>query len=60
MSAENSGPSNSATARSYFSRPQPQKSNSTELVDCEIEAHSIQPYLDISPSSRARAIKAAE
>ena len=50
-----SGPSNSATARSYFSIPHDQKSKSIGLAAAWIEAHSVQPYFAISPSSRARA-----
>ena len=53
----NSGPSNSSTARSYFSIPHDQKSKSIELTECWIEPHSVQPYLDISPQSRARATR---
>ena len=40
---------------SYFSMPQDQKSKSIGLTSAWIEAHSVQPYLAISPSSRARA-----
>ena len=42
-------------ARSYFSMPHDQKSKSIGLTASWIEAHSVQPYFDISPSSRARA-----
>ena len=51
----NAGPSNSSTARSYFSMPHAQKSKSIGLTASWIEAHNVQPKFDISPSSRARA-----
>ena len=60
MRCANSGPSNSATARSYFSRPHDQKSKSTALVASWIEAQSIQPYFAISANNRARATSAGE
>src|SRR6478609_1953713 len=50
-----SAPSNSSTARSYFSRPHSQKSKSMSETPSWMEAHNVQPYLDISPHSRARA-----
>ena len=55
MRRSRSGPRNVATARSYFSMPQGQKSKSMSLVASWIEAHSVQPYCDIRPWSRARA-----
>ena len=49
------GPSNSATARSYFSIAQLQKSKSSSETPSWIEPQSVQPYFDIRPQSRARA-----
>ena len=54
-SVAKSGPSNSATARSYFSMPHSQKSKSMSLTPSWMDAHSVHPYLDMRPSSRARA-----
>jgi hypothetical protein len=54
-SRSKSGLSNSATARPYFSSPQDQKSKSIADTPSWIDAHSVQPYFDISPHSRARA-----
>src|SRR4029077_18071084 len=51
----NSGPSSSSTARSYFSIAQPQKSKSRSEIPSWIDPHSVQPYFDIRPQSRARA-----
>src|SRR6185437_8294647 len=55
MSCSNCGPSSSSTARSYFSIAQPQKSKSRSEIPSWIDPHSVQPYFDIRPQSRARA-----